>query len=330
MFKIFNHYNIWLGKRMFYLVWIALMLGFLAPVETSKFWSSFAILAFGYMTFTASLETSFKDFINKLSKPSIALWVLLFIHIIMPVLAYIIGLIFYPANELIRLGFIIGAAIPIGVTSLIWSTMNDGDIALSMVLVTLDTLICPILLPIFIVLVAGKTVEIDMTGILLQLLLMITVPSLLGMLIHDFSKLPLEKYTRSIGGVTSKLALAAIIYINTSPIAPKISWDHSIIKLLLVVLIVSLSGYALGFICSYLLKGHSRDRMVTMIYSIGMRNIGLGQVLALTYFPPEVALPATLSMLYQQPLAALVAYLLRRFKQGKQEPIEKMVLISKS
>lgn len=314
MLNLLNNCNTWLGKRMFFVVLMPLLLGFSKPIETTSFWTIVATLSFSYMTLAASMETNIRDFIQKLSRPWITIWMLLFIHGVMPAIAYLIGLIFYPDNDFIRLGFLIGAAIPIGVTSLIWSSMNGGDVPLSMAAVTLDTLISPLLLPVFIALVVGKLlIQIDMAHLLIGLFWMVTVPSILGMLLHDYTKGTLEKYVHSIGGVTSKIALFLVIYINASAIAPEITWNYSILKLLMVILIVSISGYAMGFISSYILKGHQLDRMVTMIYSVGMRNNSLGLVLALTYFPPAVALPITLSMLYQQPLAAIVANLLTRF-----------------
>ncbi|AEG59231.1 bile acid:sodium symporter family protein [Desulforamulus ruminis] len=315
MLNLFNQWNQLLGRRMFFVVLVPLLIGFMAPVETTKFWSLVATLSFTYMTFSASLDTSLKDFINKLSKPWLSIWMLLFIHGVMPLIAYIIGLVFYPGpeNEFIRLGFLIGASIPVGVTSILWSQMVGGDVPLTMATVTLDTLISPLLLPVFIALVVGKAIHINTMDLLLGLFWMVTVPGILGMILHDYTKGAYEKYTRSIGGFASKIAIILVIYINASAIAPEINWNHSIIKLLLVIFIVSVSGYSLGFLSSYILRGHQRERMVSMIYSIGMRNNSLGLVLALTYFPPAVALPVTLSMLYQQPLAAIASKLLERF-----------------
>ncbi|AEF93515.1 Bile acid:sodium symporter [Desulfotomaculum nigrificans CO-1-SRB] len=313
MLNYINIWNIWLGRRMFFVVLSALLFGFTLPLPTSEFWNWVATLLFTYMTFVTALDTSLKDFIHVLTKPWINLWMLLLIHGVMPLLAFFIGILFYPDNAFIRLGFLIGATIPIGVTSIIWTSLAGGDVALSMVAVTLDTLISPVLLPLFITLVAGRTVNIDAVHLLVGLFWMITVPSLLGMAINDLTHGTLRKYSQSIGGFTSKIAIFGVVYINASAIAPEIHWNHTIIKLLLVILIVSISGYSLGYIGSYVLKGHQRDRMVSMIYGVGMRNNSLGLVLALTYFPVPVALPVTLAMLYQQPLAAFVSYLLKRF-----------------
>ncbi|MTI81627.1 MAG: bile acid:sodium symporter family protein [Firmicutes bacterium] len=321
MINLIYQWNQFLGRRMFYVVLIPLLVGFVAPVETTLFWNIVATLSFTYMTFAASLDTSLADFLNRLSRPWLSIWMLIFIHGVMPLIAYIIGLVFYPGpeNEFIRLGFLLGATIPVGVTSILWSQMVGGDIPLTMVTVTLDTLISPLLLPFFIVLVVGRAIHIDTINLLLGLFWMVTVPGILGMVIHDYTKGAYEKYTRSIGGFTSKIAITLVIYINASAIAPEIEWNYSIIKLLLVILIISISGYLMGFLSSYVLKGHQRQRMVSMIYGIGMRNNSLGLVLALTYFPPAVALPVTLSMLYQQPLAAITSKLLEKFSAEEPE-----------
>lgn len=315
MLDLFSQWNKFLGNQMFFVVLIPLFIGFFYPIETTKSWSMAATLCFTYMTFNASLDTSLKDFVKRLSNPLLPIYELLFIHGVMPFLALVIGLVFYPGpeNEFLRLGFILGATIPVGVTSILWSQMVGGDVSLAMVTVTLDTLISPLLLPVFIAAVVGKTIHINTVSLLANLLWMVFIPGLLGMIIHDTTKGAYDKYTHSIGNFASKLCISVVIYVNASAIAPEINWNHSIIKLLMVILIVSCSGYILGFLSSYILKGHKREQMVAMIYNIGMRNNALGVVLAITYFPPAVALPVTLSMLYQQPLAAVVKILVESF-----------------
>ena len=77
----------------------------------------------------------------------------------------------------------------------------------------------------------------------------------------------------------------------------------------------------LGYIGSYALRNRSPQNMMSMVFSVGMRNISFGSVLAVTYFPALVAVPVTLGMLYQQPLAALVAFLNKRF--GKHPLLDK-------
>ncbi|MDK2820722.1 MAG: bile acid:Na+ symporter, family [Clostridia bacterium] len=312
MINVFAAYNEWLGRRMFFVVSTALLVGFLLSKYIAPSLSNVAVVLFGYMTFITALDTSYRNFFNVLKKPGIILWMLLLIHIIMPVISWVIGMIFYPADSYVRLGLIIGALIPIAVTSIIWTSVLKGDIALTLVAVTIDTLVSPFLLPLFIFIIVGETVQIDYMDMFFGLLWMVTVPSMLGMALNDLTKGGLKKFGHSIGGLTSKIALFFVVVINAGLVAPEVDWDISLAKMLLVLLLIAVCGFGLGYLGSYVLKHRSWDSTVSMIYIVGMRNISFGSVLAVTYFPPAVAVPVTLAMLFQQPLAGIVAYLLNR------------------
>lgn len=313
MLEYFTCWNKWLGQRMFFVVLSALLFGFTLSLPRPPASNTVIVALFAYMTFITSLETGFRDFFQVLAKPWVNLWMLLLIHGVMPLVAWGIGLLFYPDNPLIRLGFLIGAFIPIGVTSIIWTSIMSGDVALALVAVTLDTLISPFLLPVFVFLIAGQTVHIDYAHMLMGLLWMVTIPSLLGMAVNDLTRGGLVQFSRSVGGFTSKVALFFVVFMNASIVAPEINWNASLVKMLLVLFVLSMSGYYLGFAGSYALKDRRRDTVVAMVYNVGMRNISFGSVLAVTYFPAAVAVPVTLAMLYQQPLAAVVSYLFNRF-----------------
>ncbi|TEB06009.1 Sodium Bile acid symporter family protein [Pelotomaculum schinkii] len=313
MLEIFARCNSWLSQHMFFVVLSALLFGFTSPLPQAPLLNTIAVVLFAYMTFVTALETNYKSFFHVLTRPWVTLWMLLLIHGVMPLVAWLIGLLFYPQSELTRLGFLIGASVPIGVTSVIWTSITRGDVSQALVAVTADTLISPLLLPVFILLVAGQTVHVYYGQMMMELLLMVTIPSFLGMAVNAWTHGSLAGFTRSAGGFTSKLALFGVILINASAIAPEINWNSSLLKMLLTILFISVSGYYLGYAGSYALKERRRDTVATMVYNVGMRNISFGSVLAVTYFPPAVAIPVTLAMLYQQPLAAVVSYLFHRF-----------------
>ncbi len=74
-----------------------------------------------------------------------------------------------------------------------------------------------------------------------------------------------------------------------------------------------MTGYAVAWLIGRLMK-RSQDEIVSLIYTGGMRNISAGAVLAVSFFPSQVAVPVVIGMLFQQILAALFGYLLRRFE----------------
>lgn len=314
MYLIFTTLNDWLAKNMFFVVLSGLFLGFFITLSDSITLRRTVVVLFAYMTLVTALNTSLKDFISVLRKPWIPLWILFLVHFITPLTAWAAGILFYSDDPSIRLGYLIGASIPIGVTSIIWTSLVSGNLATSLVAVTLDTFIVPFVLPLFFHLVVGETINLNYLQMIEELMLMVTVPSILGMLIHDWTKGQVAVFSQSIGGATSKIGLFLVITINSAIVVPQISWDLSIVKTIFVTLFIVSIGYFVGYLGSFALKNPIRSTVLTMIYNVGIRNNACGLVIALTYFPIRVAIPMTLSILFQQPLATIISHLYGRIK----------------
>lgn len=321
MLERFAVWNRWLGQHMFILVLSALLIGFLWSPGPTAFLNTLLVALFAYMTFMTALGTSMKEFINILSKPHMPLWSLLLVHVGAPAVAWVIGMLFYPNDLAMRLGFLITASIPVGVTSIMWTSIINGDVALALMVVTLDTFIVPVWLPTFFLVIAGQTVHIGFWRMIVQLFMMVTLPSLAGMLINDVTRGKPTKFAKSVGGVTAKLGMFGVIVINAAEVGPDIHWNISMVKMLFVVLLLVICGYSLGFLGSYIYRKPKPETIGAMIYNVGLRNISFGSVLALTYFSPAVAIPVTLGMLFQQPMAATIGYFWSRskFAQGSMD-----------
>jgi BASS family bile acid:Na+ symporter len=126
--------------------------------------------------------------------------------IILPIVAYILILIFRAPPE-IAIGVMIIAAAPGGVTSNIMTKFADGDVALSISLTAVISLLSIITVPLIIFTSAdflGITEisqNISMTGIALKMFLVVTVPVILGMIIRKFA----ENFVASKVGIFNKL-----------------------------------------------------------------------------------------------------------------------------
>ncbi len=304
---------------MFFLVLAAMASGFVMAIPRSAAASLVVVILFAYMTFISALDISFKDFLRILKKPWNAVLILILVHFAMPVVAWGIGTIIYPQDTYITMGFLIQSAIPIAVTSLIWISIVGGDMALAIVALTLDTLISPFLLPLFFLVVAGEAIQINYVNMFWQLVIMVTLPSIAGMIIHDLTNHRLARFTSSVGGLLSKLAIFFLIALNVGGIVPALHWDLGLLKLLVVLGTLVACGFVLAFAVTFLLPQPDRPTIVSMVYTVGMRNIVFGSVLALAYFPAQVAVPVTLASLFQHPLAAIVAQIVRKIT-AKQAP----------
>ena len=112
--------------------------------------------------------------------------------IILPIVAYILILLFKSSPE-IAIGVMIIAAAPGGVTSNILTKFANGDVALSISLTAVISLISIISVPLIIfgsanlIGITNISQNISMTGIALKMFLVVTVPVILGMIIRRFA-----------------------------------------------------------------------------------------------------------------------------------------------
>ncbi len=113
--------------------------------------------------------------------------------IILPLVAYLLIVILKVTPE-IAIGVMIIAAAPGGVTSNILTKFANGDVALSISLTAVISLISIITVPLIIFTSADLfgitdiSQNISMTGIALKMFLVVTVPVILGMIIRKFAE----------------------------------------------------------------------------------------------------------------------------------------------
>ena len=133
-----------------------------------------------------------RDFLRVLNNPKDFIVGFICQLILLPVVAYIIVLIMDLPIE-IALGIMIIAAAPGGVTTNVMTKFADGDVALSISLTAIISLISIFSVP-FIIFKSADLLgapaissNLTMTGIALKMALVVTVPVMLGMIIRKFA-----------------------------------------------------------------------------------------------------------------------------------------------
>jgi len=152
-----------------------------------------APIALALIMLGLGLGLSIKDFTRVLRNPNDFVVGFICQLILLPVVAYILILILKLPLE-IALGLMIIAAAPGGVTSNVLTKFANGDVALSISLTAIMSLLSIISVP-FIVLTSANLLgatsispDISMTGIALKMALVVTVPVILGMVIRGFAE----------------------------------------------------------------------------------------------------------------------------------------------
>ena len=152
-----------------------------------------APIALAVIMLGLGLGLSTRDFLRVINNPKDFTVGIICQLILLPIVAYILLLILRLPVEL-ALGLMIIAAAPGGVTSNVLTKFANGDVALSISLTAVGSLISIFSVP-FIVFSSAKLLgvtdlssDITMTGIALKMALVVTVPVILGMIIRRFAE----------------------------------------------------------------------------------------------------------------------------------------------
>ena len=177
-----------------------------------------APLALAFIMLGLGLGLSIKDFTRVIKTPKDFLIGIVCQLILLPIVAYIIAIILRLPIE-IALGLMIVAAAPGGVTSNVLTKFANGDVALSISLTAVGSLISIISVP-FIVFTSAEMLgvtniskEITLTGIAIKMALVVTVPVIIGMTIRSFAENFIKSKIKIINNTTSLLFVIVFIAI---------------------------------------------------------------------------------------------------------------------
>lgn len=307
-----NALNIRLQKLMPILTPLSLIVGVFLEDIGGKFLFLVPWI-FAFMTFAGSLSINFQGLKSVVKYPKFILATIIILHVVIPIWAYLLSeFIFH--DHLLTLGFILAAAVPTGVTSFIWVSICEGNKPLALSIILIDTVLSPIIIPLLLKIVAGQRVEIDTASIMLDLLLMVVLPSLAGTLVNEYTKGRVEKGLAQTLAPFQKMSVFLIVLLNSSTIAPylkHITWH--IFGIILLVFFIAVSGYIISLIIGHYLWKRI-DLIISSVFLGGMRNIAVGVVLASTYFPGKVVMPVVFGILFQQVLASQFSRIIEKYR----------------
>ena len=177
-----------------------------------------APIALALIMLGLGLGLTTKDFTRVIRNPKDFIIGLICQLILLPIIAYILILVFKTPIE-IALGVMIIAAAPGGVTSNVMTKFAKGDVALSVSLTAIISLISIISVPLIVfnsanfLGVSNISQEITLTGVALKMAGVVTVPVIIGMIIRRFSEKFISSninFIEKITGILFLIVFAAI------------------------------------------------------------------------------------------------------------------------
>ncbi|WP_337588351.1 bile acid:sodium symporter family protein [Paenibacillus gorillae] len=308
-------FNRYFEKWMFLIIPGSLILGFIFANVLQPMVHAVPYL-FAYVTLVMAIGCGLGQLRDVLKKPGIIVWTFLLAHLISPMLAYGIGTALFGADSPYVVGLVLFTIIPLGVSTVLWVGMSGGSVPLVLAMVVLDSAFSPLVVPAGLHLFFNASVDIKLTPLIVDLLIIIVLPTVVGVFLHQVTNGRIQEQVKPFAAPISKLCFVAVVGLNASAIAPYVGQlKQDMLKLVPLVIILVALCYAVGFLGTF--KSRDSSLQVTVSYATGMRNISLGIVLALGYFSPLTAVPVVLSILVQQPLATVHHYILQKLNNRK-------------
>ena len=172
-------------------------------------------LALAFIMFTLGLGLTFSDFAKVIQSPKNFLIGLVSQLIFLPLIALIIVFI-WPLQPELAIGLILIAAAPGGVTSNILTSFAKGDVALSISLTAVMSLLSVISVPIVLGISMGLISDtslgsISLTGIAISMFLIVTLPVLLGMIFRALLSFLTKKIEKAAKILSTALFVLVLI-----------------------------------------------------------------------------------------------------------------------
>ena len=271
-------------------------------------------LALAFIMFVLGLGLTGSDFLRVVKQPR-DFFVGAFSQIILlPIIAFILVKIWPIAPEL-AIGVMIIAAAPGGVTSNLLTSFAKGDVALSISLTAIISLLCVITIPFIVLTSVGLlndssiTQDISLFSMSRDMFLIVTVPVILGMLIRRFASgaaLKFEPIAKKISIVLFVLVLLGAIAAERENVISYFAQAGLITFVLNVVMMV-----VAYYVAKLLASGMKQKKCITI--ECGLQNGTLAIFVATSIFGGGMyVIPAATYSLIMFATSLIFVYLVRK------------------
>ena len=225
----------------------------------------------------------------------------------MPALAWLVARALHLSPELAT-GLVLLGSCPGGTASNVICYLARADVALSITLTAVSTVLAIVATPLLTQLWVGAGVDVDVPAMIASIFRIVLVPVTLGVAVNTWLGDRIEPVKRVLP-LVSVLAIVCVIAIVVALSHERLAELSGV--LLLAVVLHNASGLALGYAVSALV-GLPEAQRRTLAIEVGMQNSGLAVALAVKHFTALAALPGAIFSIWHNLSGSLLAALWSR------------------
>lgn len=285
------------------LVIIAGAAGFLLPGTFAPVTTSVPYLL-GVVMFCMGVTLTPPDFARIARRPWVVLLGLVAHYVIMPLagwtIAHVLGL-----SPALAVGVILVGCAPSGTASNVMAYLAKGDVALSVSVATLSTLLAPVLTPLLTLWLAGHYLHVPAGAMFLDIVKTVLLPVVVGVLVRAVA----ARWVDRLADAFPWISVAAIAVIVAAVMGHSAdAFRTSGLLVLAAVVLHNGFGLFLGYLAGRAARLDHRARRA-LAFEVGMQNSGLAASLAAAHFAamPAAALPPAVFSVWHNISGALTA-----------------------
>ncbi len=308
MSKLILSLSQYASKYIGVLVILISLFAFLSP-SMFEWATTYTSLLLGFAMFGMGMTINANDFKNILRHPKDVFIGCLAQFLVMPLISYLLAVTFNLPTP-IAIGVILVGCCPGGTASNIITHIAGGDTTLSVSMTVVSTLLCPILTPLWIYLLAGQWVDVSILSMITSVVKVVLVPIILGIIINYKMKNKKE-YLSSvmplISVVSVLLLIAGIVATNKEQLLICGS------TVFIIIILHNVIGMILGFTIAKLFK-MDLPKSTAVCVEVGMQNSGLAVSLALSNFAtqPLCAVPGAIFSIWHNISGGILASIMKK------------------
>lgn len=261
----------------------------------------------GIIMFGMGLTLTLPDFKLVFTRPLPILLGVVAQYAIMPAMAVLlVNVLNLP--DAIAVGVILVGCAPGGTSSNVISYLSKADVALSVTMTSISTLLAPIMTPILVQWLAGTYMEIDGGSMAWSIVKTVLIPVIAGLVLRLVIPKVIDKILPALPWI-STIGICGVVA-GVIPGSAE-AFATAGVAIFAAVILHNLFGYLLGYLSAKVFRFSDRVAR-TVSVEVGMQNSGLAATLSRTYFTPETALPAVIFSVWHNLSGAFLSMVYRR------------------
>jgi BASS family bile acid:Na+ symporter len=256
----------------------------------------------GLVMFGMGVSLTGRHFLAVIRRPQVVLTGVALQYLLMPFAGWALALLLGLPPQLL-VGLVLVGCSPGGTASNVICFLANGDVALSITLTVVSTLLALLATPLLTLLYAGQRVPVPVLAMLLSIVQIIILPVVLGVLLHHL----LPRLVTALSGLFQAISVFAIVIIIAIVVALNQNQLARLNAALVAAVLLHNGAGLLGGYWLPRLMGRSEPECRTLAIETGMQNSGLAVALAVKYFSAAAALPGALFSIWHNLSGSLLA-----------------------